>query len=408
MWKAEISKNISVLNLLITTLVWAETRRRQMPSDAPSKRRALNATGQPGASDYDSVTLPRPSGERSSKQAVREDEIPVLIERQVHETVLCAENLARMQEQWDASAIRVQFSTDGRPDLEPRRYLMQQQPGAQAGMRRESFDSRSFWLSEIVTIGDASALAGQGGTSTYSADDRTIRRWTTAEDGEAEQLEIENRESLSQDRPMQMLADRLVQGWTNMSRNDDTEQWEMVLGPDEEAKSIGNEDSDRGSERVQEQDGDVPQDVAAPADVYSDPIEITLDSAWKPLAYEQHTLLPYEIGAEELRAMYERRSYRRIFRAILGRKAPPQVSKISEVGEEEDRDGAAVEDKYLWRDRGRRNALVPGTLDHQLLIQHQHQNNLILQQTLLLQRQQRSPRLAVPVGRGHLPVLTAG
>lgn len=384
MWKAEISKNISVLNLLITTLIWAETRRRQTPNDTPFSSKASKATKNTDDSeDNNSVMLPGSSARgKPPQQTAREDEIPALIERQVHETVLCAENLARLQEQWEVSAIRVLFATSARPDLEPRRYLMQQQLSSeQGGMRRESFDSSSVWLSEIVTIGDASALASKGWSILSANDGMSTRGRAVAEDDgeEVEESERENEDQLLEDRPVQ-IADRLLQGWTNLLRNEETESWE-VTHPDEEAEGFGELDpSDRTSWTVQQHDGITGCEILDPL----------VAPTWRDPFYEPN-ILPYNISIEELRAIERRnrRSLRRIVKALLGRKTTDLSSARDDdliiaqddsiffnepvlKDTEKGGDGVPVLEEGFWWTRYRRNALVSGMLSYQMQLQQQN------------------------------------
>lgn len=349
------------------------------------------ATGITKDNDFGfSDMLPDCSADRRSSQPHDDDddEIPALIERQIHETVLCAANLARLHEESDAGAIWVQFTTRDRPDLEPRRYLMRPHTNGPC-MRRESFDSRSVWFSEIVTIGDASALAGKGPGSVFSAEDWTSSRWKTIRQQE-ELVDVDGYVSsetesgkdmpFEEGRSMQM-ADRLLRNWTSTARNEETEEWDVVCEDEDETGSMDTQVDSRRSNfwAVQEQHEEQAARVAAAVgdDVVDfDLDEAVLQAAWTNPSYYRD-VTPSTISDEELNVINgERWRLRRVVKAMLGPRAgePSDDAKGGPEGTTTAANTSAPR---------RRNALVPGAVAHQQLLQHQHK--CLMQQLHTLQ-----------------------
>lgn len=100
------------------------------------------------------VMLPTRDMEKSIPQE-QDSEIPALIQRQVYE------NLFRLQDRRNASAIGVQFPSSGRSEREPHSYQIQQR-NPEEGQKSTKHVSRElqfkvfFRLSKIATLGDAS------------------------------------------------------------------------------------------------------------------------------------------------------------------------------------------------------------------------------------------------------------
>ena len=185
-----MSKNISLLNLMMTTLLWARTRRAQ------------------GSIVKTHTISPSESSPVESMTSTESLGLPARIQEQVVETVLCVENLDKLEEGQSDGVIRVDFTTG--PDLEPRHYIY----GPNAGpLRRILPDSASQWLSEMVNIGDAHTLSQRSIEPVQQNDN--VRG--PDECGPAHATE---------------LADRLVQDWTNLTINEDTMAWEAVPAPE--------------------------------------------------------------------------------------------------------------------------------------------------------------------------------
>ena len=195
---------------MMTTLLWARTRRAQATM---AETQTLSSTE------------PAPAQSTSSRPSL---ELPSRIQEQVVQTVLCVENLDKLEEDNSDGALRVDFTTG--PDLEPRHYVYEPQVGA---LRRILPDSASLWLSEVVNVDDGHTLSGRT-IETLQEDNN---------DGEPDKDELAHATEL---------ADRLAQDWTNLTINEDTMAWEAVsddalLGADEarnlELLSLGNTSS---------------------------------------------------------------------------------------------------------------------------------------------------------------------
>lgn len=134
--------------------------------------------------------------------------LPGLIQKQVGETVLCMENLRKLEEAYDEGAVKVRFPTG--EDLEPRHYVYQPHYGS--AMRRENPERESLWLSEHVNIGDENTLAERLSVMT------SIRNNMSEND-----FNIDDEQNQA-DQATE-LADRLVQDWTNLTKVEDTGGW---------------------------------------------------------------------------------------------------------------------------------------------------------------------------------------
>lgn len=191
---------------MLTTLLWAEQRRAQVPISKFSEATVATITDNPSVDQTTRITGDAVLPGATSK-------IPATIQRQVGETVLCMTNLAKLEEAYDEGAISVQFTTG--ENLEPRHYVYQPRYGGT--MRRENPERKSLWLSERVNIGDEDSLAERFSMMTASYDNNSDL-----------DLDMGNEKDQATE-----LADRLVQDWTTLTKSEDANGWKVV--PEAEA-----------------------------------------------------------------------------------------------------------------------------------------------------------------------------
>lgn len=202
LWSARLSKNISLVTLMMTTLLWAEKRRAQCTTDPLNKGSLVAEPNSSVSADQDNAPTNIAAGPKVSA------DLPEVIQRQVGETVLCMENLRKLEEAYDEGAVKLRFPTG--EDLEPRHYIYQPHHGG--AMRREIPERESLWLSERVNIGDENTLAERLSIMTSIHDNLSVNNFNI--DDEQDQA-----------RQATDLADRLVQDWTNLTKDGDTDDW---------------------------------------------------------------------------------------------------------------------------------------------------------------------------------------